>query len=70
MERVIHVRVPMTGLPATGNLPEVEPYASLRMSKYAFGLIDAPRLWYLRARELVIAIGFEEFKCASGPIRG
>ena len=69
MERVIHVRAPRTGLPAISSMPEIQLNALLRMIKGAFGLTDAPRLWYLKARDLVIGIGFEELKCARAVFR-
>lgn len=32
----------------------------LRVCKSAYGLSEAPRLWYLRATELLVEIGFKE----------
>ena len=40
------------------------PYALLRVLKGAYGLTEAPRLWYLRARQLLNDCGFVELRCA------
>ena len=36
----------------------------LRILKGAYGLTEAPRLWYLRARALLKECGLEELRCA------
>ena len=40
---------------------ESRPHMGL---KGAYGLTEAPRLWYLQARQLSLQIGFTELKCA------
>ena len=54
------------GLPACPELnePAVRPLELMRVCRSAYGLSEAPRLWYLRARELLILIGFEELQMA------
>ena len=47
--RRIHVRAPEGGLPAVGNTPEIRAGALLQVMKSAYGLTEAPRLWYLKA---------------------
>ena len=56
----------MDGLPACPELGQkaVEPMELMRVCKSAYGLSEAPRLWYLRARELLLEIGFEELQMA------
>ena len=66
VDREVLIRAPPEGLPA---LPEhgeaaVKPGELLRVVKSAYGLSEAPRLWYLRARELLLEIGFEELAMA------
>jgi len=36
----------------------------MRVLKCAYGLTEAPRLWYLRAKQLLESIGFVELVCA------
>ena len=57
-DRDIYVRLPKEGLPGvdTGSL--------LKIVKGAYGLREAPRLWYLRAREVLLEAGFEELQTA------
>ena len=64
MEREAYVRAPTCGLPAAEGLPAVGPERLLRILKGAYGLSEAPRLWYLRARALLKECGFEKFRCA------
>lgn len=66
VEREVLVRAPPDGLPAIpeSNEPEVKPGELLRVVKSAYGLSEAPRLWYLRARELLLEAGFEELSMA------
>ena len=63
IDREVYVRAPKEGL-GGNETDKVRPYALLRLLKGAYGLTEAPRLWYLRARELLHDIGFEEIKCA------
>lgn len=36
----------------------------MRIVKSAYGLSEAPRLWYLRAKKLLLEAGFEELSMA------
>ena len=62
--RTVYVRGPVDGLPAVGKAQRVPPYRLLKILKGAYGLTEAPRLWYLKARELMIEVGFAELCCA------
>ena len=63
--RTVFVRGPVDGLPSVDGLPRVKPYQLMKVLKGAYGLTEAPRLWYLRARELLVEeIGFAELRCA------
>ena len=64
IQRKVVVRGPPDGLPAVEDEPAVEPFALLQLCKSAYGLSEAPRLWYLRARELLLEVGFEELSMA------
>ena len=64
IDRELYVRAPKEGLPAVDDVAKIKPYALLRLLKGAYGLTEAPRLWYLRARQILIGIGFIELKCA------
>ena len=52
-DRDIYVRLPKEGLPGvdTGSL--------IKLFKGAYGLREAPRLWYLKAKETIEKAGFE-----------
>ena len=62
VQREVYIRAPMDGLPACPQLGEkaVRPGELLRVCKSAYGLSEAPRLWYLRATELLVEVGFQE----------
>jgi hypothetical protein len=60
--RAVYVRAPVEGLPATNGHPMVPAGRLLEVLKGAYGLAEAPRLWYLRARELMKQAGFVELK--------
>ena len=64
LDREVYVRAPADGLPATDGHAVTAPYALLRVLKGAYGLTEAPRLWYLRARQLLLDCGFMELRCA------
>jgi len=64
MTREVYVRAPVGGLPAAEGHPAIGPERLLRVLKGAYGLTEAPRLWYLRARALLKECGFEELRCA------
>ena len=55
-DRDIYCKPPKEGLPG------VEPGSLLQLVKGAYGLREAPRLWYLRAREILAEAGFEEMQ--------
>ena len=63
LDREAYARAPKEGLPVVEGAEAVRPYGLLEVLKGAYGLTDAPRLWYLRARELLPNIGFIELKC-------
>jgi hypothetical protein len=52
-DREIYVRAPKEGLPATGTTGFIPPFSLMRVLKSIYGLTEAPRLWYLRAREIL-----------------
>jgi hypothetical protein len=62
--RTVFIRAPPEGLPSVHGQRAVQPYQLLQVLKGAYGLTEAPRLWYLRARELLLEIGFVELCCA------
>ena len=55
-DRDIYCKPPKEGLPG------VAPGSLLKLVKGAYGLREAPRLWYLRAREVLKDAGFEEMQ--------
>ena len=63
VDRMLFVKAPIDGLP---KCPEfggkaVKPCELLKICKSAYGLLsEAPRLWYLRACELLTEIAFQE----------
>ena len=69
LDRELYARAPKEGLPTVKIGVKVSPYALLRVLEGAYRLTDAPRLWYLRAREKLQAIGFVELKCARAVFR-
>ena len=70
MSREVYVKGPKEGLPPVKDKDgktiqqRLAPFSLLELIKGAYGLTEAPRLWYLRARKLLTQIGFEELKCA------
>jgi hypothetical protein len=60
--RNVYVRAPKEGLPAVEGQKAIRPLAVLELLKGAYGLAEAPRLWYLRARELLLKCGFQELR--------
>ena len=55
-DREIYCRPPKEGLPG------VPPGSLLKLVKGTYGLREAPRLCYLRAREVLLEAGFEEMQ--------
>ena len=60
--REVYVRAPKEGLPACRGKPAVAPFALLQVLKSIYGLTEAPRLWYLRAKEVFEEAGFQELR--------
>ena len=56
----MYVKAPPEGLPQVEGMSAVAPHELLRIVKGAYGLAEAPRLWYLRAVELLEKMGMEE----------
>ena len=61
------MKAPPEGLPPVGgdskkSMKAIAPHELLRIVKGAYGLAEAPRLWYLRAVELFEGMGMEELK--------
>ena len=61
-EREIFVRAPKEGLPATEDTAYVPPFSLMQVLKSIHGLAEAPRLWYLRAREIFEKCRYKELK--------
>ena len=59
-QRVVYIRAPPEGLPEVKGMKAVAPHELLRIVKGAYGLAEAPRLWYLRAVELLEKAGMTE----------
>ena len=55
-DRDIYCRPPKEGLPG------VPDGSLLKLVKGTYGLREAPRLWYLKAREILLEAGFEELQ--------
>ena len=47
-------------------LPGVETGSLIKLIKGAYGLREAPRLWYLKAKETIEEAGFEELRTGRG----
>ena len=62
--RKVYIRAPKEGLPAAEGQPKVAPGRLLEIVKGAYGLSEAPRLWYLRAREILEGHGWQELTCS------
>ena len=59
MMRKLYTKAPPDGLPAAEGWKAIRPYQLLQVLKRAYGLTEAPRLWYLRARQILVeTIGF------------
>eukprot|EP00971_Amphidinium_carterae_P346466 6487924-Amphidinium_carterae.1 len=64
--RKIYIRSPKQSLPALEEhgLPEIPPCMLLQVLNSAYGLSEAPRLWFLRAHEQLLEIGFKQVEAA------
>ena len=58
--RKLFVRAPPEGLPAGDGMPAIRPLALMQVLKSAYGLTESPRLWYLRAKEVLEGTGLKE----------
>ena len=67
MDRQIYVQAPKDGLPSLPHmkLPAVTPQALMQVIKGAYGLAEAPRLWYLEAVRKM-KCRFIELACCRG----
>ena len=61
-DRDTYVRTPKEGLPATTGVPHVLPFTLPKVLKREYGFTEAPRLWYLMAREVFENCGYKELK--------
>ena len=68
-ERQVYIRAPREGLPATAGTDSISPLRIMEALKGAYGLAEAPRLWYLRARKLLEQAGFKELAVARAVFR-
>ena len=68
-ERQVYIRAPREGLPATAETDSISPLRIMEVLKGAYGLAEAPRLWYLRARKLLEQAGFKELAVARAVFR-
>eukprot|EP00971_Amphidinium_carterae_P352216 6492490-Amphidinium_carterae.1 len=64
--RDIYIRTPKQALPALPDydLPAVPACTLLKVLKSAYGLSEAPRLWFLRAHEALLEVGFKAVEAA------
>ena len=62
--REIYVRAPEEGLPPARGEPPVEPFELLQILKSAYGLTEAPRLWYLPASRTIQKTPLKELAAA------
>ena len=47
-----------------GDWPKIDPFKLIQILKGAYGLTEAPGLWYLQAKKLLEEIGFVELQPA------
>ena len=64
LQRELSTRAPKEGLLAVGPCPSVKPFGLLKILKGAYGLTEAPRLWYVKAKNLLEGIDAVELKIA------
>lgn len=62
--RKIHVKAPEGGLPAVNDWPAIEAGSLLQVLKSAYGLTEAPRLWYLKAVKELSTTALKELPMA------
>ena len=63
-DREIFVKAPPGGLPSVKGQPPVRPLELLQILKSAYGLTEAPRLWYLKASRTLEQTPLQEMKAA------
>ena len=68
-ERRVFIRAPREGLPPTEAMTAVPPLRLMEVLTGAYGLAEAPRLWYLRARKLLEQAGFKELAVSRSTFR-
>lgn len=68
--RVVDARAPREGLPSVDGHQAVRPLGLLRILKFTYGLAEAPRPWYLRAKELLAQRGWIEVVRSGAPLAG
>jgi len=68
-DRQVYIRAPRDGLPAIEGMTAVTPLQVMEVVKGAYGLAEAPRLWYLRARKLLEQAGFKELAVSRAVFR-
>ena len=68
-ERQVYIRAPRDGLPATADAEAITPLRIMEVVKGAYGLAEAPRLWYLRAPKLLEQAGFKELAVSRAVFR-
>ena len=60
LTRDVYVRAPEEGLPAVEGEPPVRAGELMKILRSAYGLVESPRLWYLRASKLLTTTPLEE----------
>lgn len=63
-DRKIHVRAPEGGLPSVNDQPAIQAGELMQVLKSAYGLCEAPRLWYLKAVKELEQTPLKELACA------
>ena len=60
LQRNVYVRAPEEGLPAVDDEPAVRGGELMQILRSAYGLVESPRLWYLRASKLLTSTPLQE----------
>ena len=60
LQRNVYVRAPEEGLPAVDAEPAVGGGELMQILRSAYGLVESPRLWYLRASKLLTSTPLKE----------
>ncbi|MDA8584405.1 hypothetical protein N9L68_09210 [bacterium] len=64
LQRDLYTRAPREGMPAIGSNRTARPIGPLESLKGAWGLTEAPTLWYSKSKSLLESIGAEGLKIA------